>query len=1082
VRVPTSTSRALLRCAVAVAIGVGASYVAWQHIGTHLHVTTDIVGRTTFADFDVYRYIYRFYDVTLVLPAATTLAYVLLSRFGPLRSPPAARPWPPGLEETEPISDGSPADVVPHRIGNSDDISRRQLLWAVTRVGIPAFAVGIEANVAHSLRVAALTRFSVATALLYALAVSLVTIALGLRRRRSSPEHEPAAGASLSQSIAMDLPVVNALASVVVIPLLVLVSSSTTVTVVANGNVVHYPWFPAWLGALVTVVVLVVLVRAILHAQDAKGRLLIERRTLLIVVVPILLFMVTAGIQGAQGPFSGFDDAQAMVGARLSFGHGLWPWRNLFLLHGFLADDLYGGVGLWVLSATRWGSNSGVSLFVVPLTIVALYGFIVYFARRNTLLIVAGTLALVLGLLPGWAGTRYVLLPVALILFDRVLRHGTWNRCLLLMVSAVLFSIITPEGTLLMLGILVTLVAAETIHRPRRERLVKSFSRTIRCAVTGAGLVAGWIVFLLATGSFSGFVAYYQTTVSGHELWGAFSPQWSLTGDPWATIQFALPIALFLMTIAKVVGKLTRRAPWRPTEWVLVASSTPVLLFYQVALDRMDYGHVDEVFQTLIPFVVLWAMEIVRFADSKVSQAGNWLVRRRSATLTFPIAVPVTVLAVIAIAAGSPTTLASWKDVPAEFHAVSTLAAPSNLPLGYTQPGAVDTAQITDLGKVLDRYAGKNGPVFDFTNEMGITYFLLNRVPGARFYHVESAQTAEAQNLEVSDLEHSRPRIVIFNDKTFGLPDYDGIFSMERNYIVSQYLLDHYRALLDTHGQLILLRNDLFKEADPLPRLSTPPATAGLYFDLPTCDWGDVPNFLIHPTPDAASAGLDLRVDATGTEKLVSVQGWAFDTADDEPAKQVLVVSGDRVVSSSHPTAPRPDVAAALHSRDAAKSGFEAQFSLTTGASYRIYALNVDGSVTPLASASSSAAQGPTPQSVTTPDGTVHAVRISPSDGHVDTTSVSKEFSLTVPAGTDLSSYDWMEVRSPTDLGSSRIQVTDSIQGGPSHVIAWSTLPGIGTSVFTRVGSCLQWHGYSTRTLTMLVSGPPTSFSVRIIK
>ena len=416
--------------ALALAFGAGVTYLVWGHIGTRLSVSTDIVGSTTFADFDPYRYIYRFYDIALVLPAATAFAYVLLARLGPLRVAPPARGWPPVLEETEPTSDAPSARVESSGSEEAVRIAGRDVLWALTRVGLAALTVGIEANVAHSVHGAVLTRFGIAAGLLYAGAVGGVTIALGSRRRFSSPpvrrgDHAEARGGLVARSFSTDLPVVNTFASVVVIPLLVLVSSSTTVTVASDGHVAHYSWFPAWFGVLSTAVVIVLLARAFLHADSSVARRAVERRVLLIVVVPILIFMITASLAGAQGPFQAFDDAQAMVGAKLSFWHGLWPWRDLFLLHGFLADDLYGVIGMWVFSPTRWGSNAGGSFFVVPFTIVALYGFIVYFARKNTLLIVAGTLALVLGLLPNWGGTRYVLLPIVLILFDRVLRDST---------------------------------------------------------------------------------------------------------------------------------------------------------------------------------------------------------------------------------------------------------------------------------------------------------------------------------------------------------------------------------------------------------------------------------------------------------------------------------------------------------------------------------------------------------------------------------------------------------------------------------------------------------------------------------
>jgi hypothetical protein len=638
-----------------------------------------------------------------------------------------------------------------------------------------------------------------------------------------------------------------------------------------------------------------------------------------------------------------------------------------------------------------------------------------------------------------------------------------------------------------MLGILGTLIVAELVHRPIREHLAASFSRSLRCAALGAGFVLIWVLFLAVTGTLAGFVAYYQTTVSGHELWGAYSPQWSLTGDPWTTIEFALPVALFLLTIWKVVVKLRRRTPWRTIEWVIVASSTPVILFYQVVLDRMDPGHVNEVFQTLIPFVVLWAIELVRMADGLVTSRGAWLLRRWKLANHFPLTVPVTILAVIAIALGSPTSLSSLKNLPGAFHPAVPVSVPTGLPLGYTQPGVIDIAQIQDLGKVLDRYAGRNGPVFDFTNEMGITYFLLDRVPGARFYHVESAQTASAQQLEISDLERSRPRVVIFNDETFGLPDYDGIWSMERNYLVSQYILDHYRPLLDTHGQLIMLRDDLVSQAQaqPLPQLTETPVTTGLYFDMPSCDWGYVPNFLIHPASGANKGGLVLAAHDTGKVTLITMTGWAFDSLDGQPAQQVLVMSDGKEVASVVPGLPRPDVAAALHVAAATDSGFQLEFSVADGAPYQIYVLDADGAVTPLSPSTTHSGLSELPSSITTSDGVVHTVRSSPSGGSIDSTSMStgtRSFVVHVPAGINLSSYQWMEMGSPSGFGRSRIQMTDNLGGGPSHIIALSTLASVGDSVYTRVGSCLQWHGYNSSNLTLLVHGPPTTRTVRLLR
>ena len=245
------------------------AYVVWRHIGTRLSVTTDIVGSTTFTDFDSYRYIYRFYDVTLVLPAATALLYMVLSRFGPLRADPPNR-WPPQLEELEPtLGDVHESELT---LGESGHTVGQDLLWALTRVALVALTVGIEANVARSVHLTVLTRFGLAAGILYAIAVGFATMALRLWRKRTSPVSDPGARVNTKsawtyRSFLLDLSVVNAFASVVVIPLLVLVSSSTTVTIAGNGTVVHYTWFPAWLGALTTTVVVILLIFAHLHAR-----------------------------------------------------------------------------------------------------------------------------------------------------------------------------------------------------------------------------------------------------------------------------------------------------------------------------------------------------------------------------------------------------------------------------------------------------------------------------------------------------------------------------------------------------------------------------------------------------------------------------------------------------------------------------------------------------------------------------------------------------------------------------------------------------------------------------------------------
>ncbi len=96
---------------------------------------------------------------------------------------------------------------------------------------------------------------------------------------------------------------------------------------------------------------------------------------------------------------------------------------------------------------------------------------------------------------------------------------------------------------------------------------------------------------------------------------------------------------------------------------------------------------------------------------------------------------------------------------------------------------------------------------------------------------------------------------MVFNDQDNGLPAWDQVWNMIRHYDVSQYILDHYTPLVDADGTLVMLRSDIMDHAYPLPPLQGPSSTTDLYFDAPTCAWGDIPNFLQVPGEPVAGIG-----------------------------------------------------------------------------------------------------------------------------------------------------------------------------------------------------------------------------------
>ena len=89
-------------------------------------------------------------------------------------------------------------------------------------------------------------------------------------------------------------------------------------------------------------------------------------------------------------------------------------------------------------------------------------------------------------------------------------------------------------------------------------------------------------------------------------------------------------------------------------------------------------------------------------------------------------------------------------------------------------------------------------------------HYLLDRRPSTRYFHVSMAIRKHTQADLIKELERRPPKLVVFSSSpAFGLPSWDGISNQVRHYDVSQYILDHYRPVLDSHTFVLMARNDL---------------------------------------------------------------------------------------------------------------------------------------------------------------------------------------------------------------------------------------------------------------------------------
>ncbi len=1086
---PEAHWRPVVRFVLAVVIAAVLCRLLWTKVPNQLSVTTDIVGNQIFSNFDIFRYTYGFYVIALLFPALAIGLYVLLAWRGPLRR----LAWPPGrllplvtvgVTAAEPDVEPRPGAVAsPARPADEDTAAEASLLrwfWAATRILLPALAVLVETAAGQTPLQGGLSTQAYLLALAYVVAV---VGAAGLSARRPRGRH--AAHERLSEAWLGQLARWNSLAAIVVVPLLSLVSANTSVLITSQHRVVHYQWFPWWAALALSIVALTVRWRYARAHPGLDGMRRLEAGLLVWVVGPILLFLGIAYMQGALPRYIGFDDAGWLVGTQLIFGHGLFPWRDIYLLHGLLFDSFDGGIGMAVFGNSRWGADVGITMFVTPLSWLSLYAFVAYFCRRNRLLLVGLVVLMTIGVFSTGI-PRFLLVPVYLILFDRVLRRPSWLWCSLFSFVLIAGALLTPESLLFVACLYALVVVVDVTTRRPRTGLVVSFARTLRCAATGAVLTAAWTIFLWANGALSAFINYFVDFVPGHNLEGGFPAGWNLARDLMVTFEYGAPTVLWLATIWRVVAKIRLRRRWTPRDWVLVAAALLAITYVPKALDRLEPAHVYESFWVTMPLLLLWAMEVLEPAD-RLARA----FARRVIGVRVPLrhlASGAAVVAIIGWSLASPVTVtAAVRSAPQHFHTASPDPAPPTQPrLGYSLPGATDIGQIDALGAILRRYAGADAPVFDFSNEPGITYYLLNRVPGTRFIDSDLAQTAEAQAQVIDDLKKSRPPVVVFFNTTFGIPNYDGVPDSLRSFAVSQFLFANYTPFVDVGGQLLLLRNDLRRSAPPLPTLPPNSLTSDLYFAGVPCNFGDIPNFFAQP------ADLDrrpqLRVPTESLERINrTISGWAVDYVSGAAATQVLAVVGDRVVASAPTGLARLDVAAARHDQAAATSGFGIGIPTEVSGPVALYAENTDGTVTPLAAPPTLAHSVVTGHaaSVVTTDGVVHRVAGSSSAvGSIDGVSRgdAEVLRLELPAGTQLSDYPWIRLQAPRAFNTASFAISDTLASVPAHEIQFKSLPRAGNQLTVGVGSCLQWHGYDPEA-DLYLSGssrslPPISVSL----
>jgi hypothetical protein len=818
-----------LRFLVAVAVAGAAALLLFRATPRDYRAHSDIVGYPAWADFNMDRYFAAYEIGVVVFPILALLLFVVLT-------------WVSGRAG---LSSRTAANSAPESTSSSEEVLPRARLYLIQlgRIAVAGAVLGVEIAIVRSTRPTRM--IPVVVLAMAAYSILITAIAAGLHRLRRD-----------RFSLIARLSTVNALA----IPLsffgLLAVSAATVVQVTSTGEVHRYPWLPLWLAALGSLVVLLLIVVALSRANSEARLQVVEQRALLIVAGSIGLFLFIAVIPGDIGFMDVFHEGEGLVPAQLAT-HGWLPWRDLMSIHGPLQDTLRSLFGLLVFEPSRWGAWAGNTVVLYPLYVVALYLVFAYLFRQSWPFLVA-SVVLLLGNAGAPDNFRFWFWPLILILLGGMLVKPSLARIGGFTFALIAEVILSPESIFTLPACGIVILLYEVYHFDRTRGLMDNFRRTIGCSIAGLIFVVIFFFYLVSQHAVGDFFFFYRIIAEGRTS-GGLPFHLRLEASPTPLLDRFVVVAMpasILIGFWYVVAKLRMRRPFDIADWVMAAAGLHLLLYFQKFLARAD-GHLYQPYTVAFPFLLYVVYKAITPMERWIRKQhrGAWIGRIAT---RHPLGVLVLLLALTTFPS-LPTKLVT---VPQNYRADA--ATPPWLPaLGYAAPDAVERTRYADVDQFLRAYLKPGDPVFDFSNESGLYFYLLGYTPATRYYHVSIAIPEDAQQDLIARLRTNRPKIVVYTNDALGLPGWDGIANMVRHYDVSQYILDNYRPLAIVHGQMLFadVRLTLPDPSSLGLKLTQPLIKNDLLFRAGQCDWAYQPNFFsVTPNTSADKAPLTLAL------------------------------------------------------------------------------------------------------------------------------------------------------------------------------------------------------------------------------
>ncbi len=518
-----------------------------------------------------------------------------------------------------------------------------------------------------------------------------------------------------------------------------------------------------------------------------------------------------------NGEFDYFHEAENLATADL-FMKGNYGLNDLYFVeHGIIQDLGIGVAAMKIFGGTLEGLRTFL-MYIEPLTAISIFILCFSLFKRKYIgtIVFICTIALMLTY-PVKASPYPVLHKnflrlfapgISLALFSIFTRTGKTAFlifCSLFSFVSILWSIDT--GIFLVISLAFSVLLLDLKKNGLRLKDYRAFPIYL-----GTLLILFLALFLLEKDLITAYadVIARQSTVVQVNAHALLFPAFSSYNAKTIYVAFVNP-AIIVFSLATLLWIILKK-DWEERDWIFLPLSLFSAALFIRAVHRSNISHLIYV-SSFVPIVL--ALTVERLTE---------LCSKRDAGRHLPVIIAAYTLFMIFPYNAQKKVfffLFTQKKIPYE-RPVQFLSTKKigNITIGNYQADSINA--LTDF--FAKEVKGK--AVFDFTNNYGISLWLLGAEPITKSLFIAHENTVDEQESVIRKLKEKRPEFVLFNSNDF-FSNFDGINNSVRHPVIARYVLRNYRPYARVLNYHILARNDFTGEAQKKERILNLKSTNG---------------------------------------------------------------------------------------------------------------------------------------------------------------------------------------------------------------------------------------------------------------